>query len=80
MSRIMIRSNFDKLRRRKAFQENRNLPLRAIAQETGLSLGTIQRVSSGSMERINMSTLDALCGYFDVATIAELIEYEPQKT
>lgn len=73
----MIRSRFDDLRREKAYKEKRNLPLRTIAQETGLAVGTVQRLNTGDMERVYLSTLDTLCGYFGLKEVGELIEYVP---
>jgi DNA-binding Xre family transcriptional regulator len=72
----MIKSKFEKLRREKSARENRDLPMRVIAAETGLALGTVQRLNKGDMERVYLSTLDKLCGYFKVKEIGELIEYE----
>lgn len=76
----MIRSHFQTLRRRKAAEENRNLTLRTIAQETGLAVGTVHRVSQDKLDRVNVTTLDALCRYFKVQSISELIEYLPDET
>ena len=71
----MIKSHFQDLRRRKAFQEGRNLPLRTIADETKLSLTTVQRISSGDMKGIRLTTLDTLCDYFGVESLSDLVEY-----
>lgn len=75
----MIRSHFQDLRRKKEAKERRDITLRMVAEETGLSYGAVQRVSSGNTERVYISTLDALCRYFQVVSIAELIEYSPQE-
>jgi len=74
----MIKSNFEDLRRRKAYEEKRKLPLRLIADETGLSLGAIHRVSSGNMEAIHIATVDTLCRYFGLTNTNELLEYVPE--
>lgn len=71
----MMRSHFEQLRRRKAFVEQRNLPIRTIAEETGLSQGAILRVKNLKMERVYLSTLERLCRYFAVDSLSELIEY-----
>ena len=73
----MIRSRFDRLRREKSARENRDLPLRTLAEETGLALGTVQRINKGDIERVYLSTLDTLCTYFGINDIGELIEYIP---
>ncbi len=72
----MIISRFDRLRRAKAAEENRDLPLRLIAAETGLALGTVHRLNKGEIMKVYVSTLDTLCKYFDV-TVDKLIEYLP---
>lgn len=73
----MITSHFEELRQKKARVENRKLPVRMIATETGLAPGTIQRLKNGSIERVYCKTLDTLCCYFGVSSINELIEYTP---
>jgi DNA-binding Xre family transcriptional regulator len=71
----MMRSHFEDLRRHKAFRERRDLPIRTIAQETGLSQGAILRVKNLKMDRVYLSTLETLCRYFEVKSLAELMEY-----
>src|SRR3989442_879600 len=71
----MMRSHFEQLRRHKAYIEQRDLPIRTIAQETGLSQGAILRLKSLKMERVYLSTLESLCRYFDVHSLSDLIEY-----
>lgn len=75
----MMRSHFEDLRRHKAFRERRDLPIRTIAQETGLSQGAILRVKNLKMERVYLSTLETLCRYFGVTSLSELIEYVPDE-
>lgn len=75
----MILSHFEDLRRLKEFRERRNLPIRTIAEETGLSQGAILRVKNVTMERISLSTLEALCRYFSVKSLSDLIEYVPDE-
>jgi len=73
----MIKSHFEELRQKKATAEQRKLPIRTIATETGLAPGTVQRIKQGTHGRVYFSTLDALCCYFGVNSISELIEYSP---
>ncbi|MEP6756548.1 MAG: helix-turn-helix transcriptional regulator [Chthonomonadales bacterium] len=75
----MITSHFEDLRRLKEYKEKRNLPIRTISEETGLSQGTILRVKNVTMARISLSTLETLCDYFDVSTLSQLIEYFPDQ-
>ncbi len=73
----MIRSHFDRLRREKGLRENRDLSIRTVAAETGLSFNTIQRVRRQQLQRVYASTLDTLCRYFAVASLCDLVEYTP---
>ena len=75
----MIRSHFEDLRRRKEYLENRDLPIRVVAEETGLSQSTVMRIKNVSMDMVFMSALETLCSYFDVKSLSELIEYEPEE-
>jgi Predicted transcriptional regulator len=73
----VIRSHFDDLRRLKEFREKRDLSIRTISEETGLSQGAILRVKNLSLQRVYFSTLETLCEYFEVKSLADLIEYVP---
>lgn len=73
----MIRSYFDDLRRKKEYVEKRDLSIRVIAEETGLSQGAILRIKNVTMERLYLSTVWTLCRYFGVKSICELIEFTP---
>ena len=73
----MITTRFDELRRGKGLRENRDLSLRQVAQETGLSLNALQRLRKGAAERVALSTLEKLCDYFDLESLCELIERSP---
>lgn len=76
----MLHVRFDELRRQKAAKENRDIPLRLISDETGLSVTTLQRVRHNDTPRgVSLQTLDVLCAYFAVESVAELIEYRPTK-
>ena len=73
----MLKSNYDNLRRRKEFKEGRDLPLRVVAEETGLSTSTLQRVKKSQVKNITVEVLDKLCGYFGAKSLCELVEYVP---
>jgi len=76
----MIQSHFEDLRRHKEFRERRDLSIRTIAEETGLSQGAILRVKNVKMERVSLYTLKTLCRYFEVKSLCDLIEYVPDET
>ena len=73
----MMESHFDDLRRLKELKERRDLPIRTISLETGLSQGAILRVKNLTLERVYFSTLERLCLYFTVKSLSDLIEYVP---
>ncbi len=76
----MIVSKFDLLRRQKAFEERRDLSLRTVAEESGLALGTIQRMNNGDISKIHITTVNALCRYFKLKSVSELIEYQEEES
>jgi DNA-binding Xre family transcriptional regulator len=76
---VMFRSNFEDLRRHKAAREQRDIPLQTVAAESGLSIATVHRVKKGVLTGMSLSTIDALCRYFKVTSVAELIEYVPEE-
>ena len=72
----MIVSKYEDLRRKKAYEEKRNLSDRTVAQEAGVSLGTIGRLKGKKpIQRVYLSSVDALCAYFD-CELGELLEYK----
>lgn len=73
----MFELRFQALRGRKAQQENRTITLKEIAETTGLSIKTIRKIAQGETTGLKLETLEALCIYFNVASIAELIEFKP---
>lgn len=75
----MLVSKFDDLRRHKAYVEKRDLTLRVIAKEANLSVTTVNRVSKGDIASVHVSTLESLCRFFQVKSIAELVEYKPEE-
>lgn len=73
----MITLRFAELKRQKALRERRDLTLRTMAAETGLGLNTIHRLNKGEAGRVYLSTLDVLCGYFEISEVGELLQYAP---
>ena len=74
----MIQSRLPELKLAKERELGRKLPYRTLAEETGLAIGTLQRLmgTSGEVERIDGSTLSRLCDYFGVG-VGELLIYVP---
>ncbi len=74
----MIQSRLPELKLAKERELGRKLPYRTLAEETGLAIGTLQRLmeTSGEIERIDGNTLSRLCDYFGVS-LGELLVYVP---
>ncbi|WP_280633350.1 helix-turn-helix transcriptional regulator [Paenibacillus polymyxa] len=49
-----------------------------LAKETGVSAPALGRLYDGTNIRIDYSTIEALCAYFEIG-IGELLEYVPDK-
>jgi putative transcriptional regulator len=74
----MIRSKLKRLRLEKEEKEGRKLTLRVIADETGLAVGTVQKLMVSRFDRIEVPTIEALCTYFECG-IGDLLEFIPEK-
>lgn len=70
-------SHFQKLVLRKSAQVGRRLSLRDIAEDSRISLATIQKANAGKMDQISMPTVAALCTYFKLKRITDLVEWVP---
>lgn len=56
--------------------EKRGISQIGLAQETGLSPGTVGKLARGEFTRIDENTVITLCKYFDLNSISDLIEIE----
>jgi DNA-binding Xre family transcriptional regulator len=72
-------SRLDDLRRKKSYEERRNISLRTIAEETGLALTTVHRVKAGPVDKIQLATLNTLCHYFKVDSLDAVIGFTRDK-
>lgn len=73
----MFISHYDKLRRQKEARENRDLTVRVVAEETGLSSATINKMKSSEVHGITLTSLGKLCEYFGVKSVSHLVEWQP---
>lgn len=62
--------------RLKELLEKHNISQIGLAQETGLSPGTVGKLARSEFTRIDENTVIALCKYFNLNSISELIEIE----
>ena len=74
----MIVSMLPELRLQRERQEGRKLPVRVIAEESGLSAGAVQRLMTSDFERVETATLGAICKYFG-CTVGDLLVYQEGK-
>lgn len=44
----------------------RKITIQEVAKGTGLAYGTVRHVVMGHTDRIDLNTIDKLCGYFQV--------------
>lgn len=70
---MTIVSRFRILLAEKEVRERRTIPLKEVAEVTGVSIYTITAFANSSLRQIPVDALEALCGYFHV-TPGELIE------
>ncbi len=49
----------------KSLQDRRQLGIRTIASEAGVSVSTVQRLMNNTMRRVPLDDLGALCSYLD---------------
>ena len=75
----MVICHFSRLRREKALRENRDISLRKLAIECGLSMPTIQRLGRNDVDGVYLSTLNILCNYFDLKEMGQLLEFVPDE-
>lgn len=69
MIRVLLRQQLD----RKAFAERRRITLKEVAEKTGISRTTLNRIANIPGYNTNTNTIDALCRYFG-CEIEELVE------
>lgn len=72
----MIRLFLKKLLDDKSFKDKNKITLNQVAEETGISRATLNRIANTPGYNTNTDTIDALCKYFD-CTPSELMEFVP---
>jgi putative transcriptional regulator len=70
----MIRVLLKKLLDDKSFKEKQRITLNQVADDTGISRATLNRIANTPGYNCNTDTLNALCEYFE-CTPCELMEY-----
>ena len=73
----MIVIHLGKLMRKKAYEENRNITINAVAIETEISFPTLHKILNKKKYSTSTAILDKLCKYFN-CEISDLLEYKPE--
>ena len=76
----VVNSRLKVLVAEKSLRERRQLGIRTIAAEAGVSVSTVQRLMNNTIRRVPLEDLGALCSYFDcdVGDILRAEEEQPQ--
>lgn len=64
---------------RRIRQGGRRLGIRKIAQESGASVSTVQRLLNNKIRRVPLDDLAKLCEYFGVG-VGDILEYSPDNS
>lgn len=73
---VMIRLLIKKLLDDKSFKDKEKITLNQVAQDTGISRATLNRIVNNPGYNTNTDTINALCEYFQCSP-GELMEYIP---
>lgn len=74
----MIRILFKQLLDEKSFEDGRRITITEVAEVTGISRPTLNRIANTPGYNTNTDTLDILCAYFDCEP-SELLRRYPDE-
>jgi putative transcriptional regulator len=57
---------------------DRRMSIRELQRQTGLSYVTVYNLYSGKSTRVDLETLNKICGALDVTT-CDILEYQPDQ-
>lgn len=63
----------------KSLMDEREISQLALAESTGLAPSTVGRLYRNQISRIDCQTVVALCDFFNLKTISDLIEIQQDK-
>ena len=72
---VTINNRFGVLLAEKRAENKRNIPMAEVSRETGIPAKTLQAWANNRVTRYDARVIDALCKYFQVSSVADLIEY-----
>ncbi len=74
----MVKCKLKLLIAQREVDEGRKITYTSLVNVTGLSINAIGRLAEGKTDRIEFTTIDKLCAYFN-CTVGDLLEYVPEK-
>lgn len=69
----VVQTRFKELLARKERLEHRRISRRMVAEETGISLSSVQSWADGSLRRFDEAQIVAFCTYFQCKDVGELL-------
>lgn len=60
----------------KELRDKRTLGIRTVADETGASVSTVQRLMNNTMRRVPLDDLARLCRYLD-CNVGDILTFDP---
>lgn len=60
----------------KELRDKRTLGIRTVADETGASVSTVQRLMNNTMRRVPLDDLARLCRYLD-CSVGDILTFDP---
>lgn len=74
MIRVLLKQKLDE----KSFRMKRRITLSEVAEATGISRATLNRIANVPGYKTNTEIISVLCGYFDCSP-GELLQLFPEK-
>jgi putative transcriptional regulator len=74
----MIKSRLKLLIAQREINTGQRISYQSLGLEVGLSKNTLARLAETKTDRVEFTTLDKLCAYFN-CTIGDLLEYVPDE-
>ncbi|MGI2029393.1 helix-turn-helix domain-containing protein [Endozoicomonas acroporae] len=77
MIRVLLKQKLDE----KSFRMKRRITLSEVAETTGISRATLNRIANVPGYKTNTEIISALCGYFDClpGELLQLLTEEPEE-
>lgn len=70
--------HYDDLRRKKGFEEGRDIHRNIMAKESGISQSQLSFIGTGKRQSLSLDALYRLCKYFN-CTLNDLVTFEEEE-